>query len=243
MTQYLGIITAYGAIAVLAWLAVLLYPRLIPAAGEYHVDNRWREAVLFAAAVAISFALSFLRSGDLLLPGGNPLVIAANQLLVLVPVLIFIVTRKNRAALLIPQKHVLRSLAVGLGLAILALLAYFSSTNSWDELPLYLETLATGEALRIVLVNTLRCLTVAAFLALVANGWSIRVALGLAALAIAATQIPSLLESGIDAEWLGVLITHVLLVLGLLSAIHATRNIVWFWPVLILLNLLQFAAG
>jgi|GEM_PF-1797028 len=240
MTQYLGIITAYGAVAVLAWLAVLLYPRLIPAAENHVVDHRWREAGFLVLAVAISIGLGMLHGDGLLIPGDNPLIVAANQLLVFIPILAFVATRKSRAALLIPQKNILRSLAIGLALAVFALIAYFSSTAGWDDVPLIVSGLFSGEGVRIAVFNLLRCLTIAAVLALVSSGWSTRTVLVLAGLAIAATQIPSLLADGFSAEWLGVLVTHVVLVVGLISAINATRNIVWFWPVLTALNLLQF---
>lgn len=240
MTQYLGIITAYGAVAVLAWLAALLYPRLIPAAGEYVVERRWREAGLLALAVAISFGLGLLHGSGWLIPGDNPLIVAANQLLVFIPILAFIATRKSRAALLVPRKNILRSLAIGVGFALLALAAYFSSTGGWDDVPLVVAGLLSAEGVRIAVFNLLRCVTIGAVIALVSDGWSTRALLLLVGLAIAATQIPSLLTSGFDAAWLGVLVTHVVLVVGLFSAINVTRNVVWFWPVFTALNLLQF---
>ncbi|WP_338241030.1 hypothetical protein [Aurantiacibacter hainanensis] len=240
MTHYLGIITAYGAVAILAWLLALLYPRLIPAAGEYAVDARWRKAGLFLLALAVAIGLSRLRAQGWLLADGNVWLSAVNQLLVIVPFLVFILYMRSRAAALIPDRHILRSLAVGAMLAIPALLAFYSSVDGWQTIPALLDALTLGDTAAIALRSLLRCLVVGAFLALVAGGWSGRTALALAAIAIAATQIPSLLDGGFSAEWLVVLIAHVALVVGLLSAILVTRNIVWFWPVLVALNLLQF---
>lgn len=236
MTQYLGIITAYGAVAILAWLAALLYPRLLPAAGVHAVERPWLLAGYFVLALAAMIGLSRLQ----LLPDAGPLLNALNQILIAVPLLIFITAQRSRAAVLIPERHVLRSLAVGAVFAIPALLAFFSSSDGWHRIPSMVDAMTLADVVEIVVRTLLRCLMVGTFLALVAGGWSGGIALILAGVMIAATQIPSLLDSGFSAAWLGVLVAHVALVVGLLSALLATRNIVWFWPVFAVLNLIQF---
>lgn len=235
MTQYLGIITAYGAVAVLAWLVWFLYPRLIPASAGYKVDNRWQQAGFFALAIAFSIAISRLQ----LFPDEGELFAVLNRIVILAPVLAFIVSRRSRAAVLIPKKQVLRSLLIGLGLALFGLAAFFLSTATRGDPLVFLQAVQVNATIAILLRTLLHCIVVAAFLALVAGGWSIRTALAVAAIAITATQIPGLLEDGFTAAWLGLLVTHVALVVGLLSAVLATRNIVWLWPVLAVLNLLQ----
>lgn len=239
MTQYLGIITAYGAAAILAWLAALLYPRLIPAAAPYTVDRRWQQAGLFALAVLLSFGLGHWRRQGMLLPDGNPLFATLNQLVILAPVLIYIASRRNRAAALVPERHVLRSLAIGIGMALLALAAYFSSTNGWGDLPAMAQTLMLGSDAEIVVRTLLQSFAVAAFLALLAGGWSRRAALGLATLLILAIHVPPLLANGFSGEWLMAVLIHLAVGIGIFSAILATRNVVWFWPVFAALSLLQ----
>ncbi|MGB3797734.1 MAG: hypothetical protein WA957_15700 [Alteraurantiacibacter sp.] len=243
MTHYLGIITAYGAVAVMAWLAAMLYPRLIPASAAMDYKSRWRQAGFFLVAVAASFAIAGMNRRGLLLSAGSLAAGLAMQLIASLPLLAFIAIQRNRSAILVPQKSNLRSLAIGVGVAVLAVAAYFLSTGRWEGLPLLAQTASSGEAITIALRTVLRCVLVAAFLALVADGWSIRAALGIASLAIAATQVPSLLADGFTIGWLGMLVMHVALVTGLLSAIYVTRNIVWFWPVFFALNLLQFATA
>ncbi len=239
MTQYLGIITAYGAAAILAWLAALLYPRLIPAAAPYPVDRRWQQLGLFALSVMLSFGLGRWQRQGLLLPADNSLFAIVNQLIVLAPVLVYVVSRRNRAAVLLPQKHVPRSLAIGIGMALLALAAYFSTTNSWSHLPAMASSFRIGSDAEIMVRTLLQSVAVAAFLALLAGGWSKRVALGLAALLIMAIHISPLLANGFSSEWLMAVLIHLAVGLGVFSAILATRNIVWFWPVFAALSLLQ----
>lgn len=239
MTQYLGIITACGAVAVLAWLVCLLYPRLVPAAARYTVDHPWQQAGLFALAIAFSIAISRLQ----LFPDEDAFLALLNRIIILAPVLAYVVSRRSRAAVLIPRKQVLRSLLIGFAFALLGLAAFFLSAATADDPLAYVQGVQVSTTITILLRTMVHCVVAGAFLALVAAGWSIRTALTLAALAITATQIPGLLEDGFTAAWLGLLVTHIALVVGLLSAVLATRNIAWLWPVLAVLNLLQLNAG
>ncbi|RIV87824.1 hypothetical protein [Aurantiacibacter zhengii] len=241
MTLYLGIITAYGAVAVLAWLAALLYPRLIPATAPTFVDHRWKTAGLFALATAGMATLSFMAGRGFLVTGDSAAVAVLNQIVIFAPVIAYALYCRTPALVLVPRKNTARSLAIGLGIAILGLTAFYSSIGRWDDLPLLGSTVLSGEAISIAARSLLRCLFVGAFLALVAEGWSKRTALLLPGLAIALLQLPALFEDGFSAGWLGLLVAHVVLVAGLLSAILATRNIVWFWPVLAVLNMMQFS--
>ncbi len=243
MTQYLGIITAYSAVAILAWLAALLYPRLIPASAPYVVDRRWRQAGFFLAALVASLALAALIRRDMLLPGDGLAAELLNLLVVTTPVLVYVAAQRSGAAILVPRTNHLRSLSIGVIAASLALAAYFSATGRWAEILTLGQSVSWDDAHTITLRTLQRCLIAAAFLALVAGGWSIRVALGIATVATAAVHVPSLLSDGYTAGWLAMLVMHVALVAGLLSAIHVTRNIVWFWPVFLTLNLLQFATA
>lgn len=241
MTQTLGIITAFGAVAVLAWLAVLLYPRLIPSAAPLAGENRVRPAILFIVAAALAFGIAMTVGAGGPLAGDDPISLTLAQVAIYTPFIALAGFLRTRAALLVPQRNTLRSVAIGIGITVLALAAYYSSTDGWKHVPLLGDALLSGNAAAIALRSTLRCLVVGMFLAVFSAAWSMRAVLLIGAVAIALTQVPSLLAEGFSAAWLGVLIAHVALVTGLLSAILATRNIVWFWPVLAGLNLLLFS--
>ncbi len=241
MTQHLGIITAYGAVAVLAWLAALLYPRLIPASAKYVVERRWRQVGLLALAVALSIGIALLQRQGWMYAGDSPITSALKRLVILSPLLLFIVSRRDRAAVLIPDKHILRSLGIGVVFALIGLAAYFASATTRIDPFAMLNAVQPAQLIEIAIRTLLHCLVVAVVLAVFAGAWSVRTTLWFVALAIAATQVPSLLENGFSATWLGTLVVHVALVAGLLSAVLATRNIVWLWPVLGVLNALQFS--
>lgn len=243
MTQYLGIITAYGAVAILAWLAVLLYPRLIPRTPDYSVQSRWREAGLLALAIIFALGLGQLRSQGIFPNEGSALVSALLTLLTYAPVLAYVALRRSRSAILIPEKHTFRSIIIGFVFAGLAVLANYLTTDAWDEFPVVLQGMLLGNNAEVLARALMRSIVVGAFLALVVAGWSNRVALLLAGIAIFLTQVPELLESGFTGEWLAMLLVHLAIVLGLTSAILATRNILWFWPVFTALNLLQLYTG
>lgn len=243
MTHYLGIISAYAAVAILAWLTALLYPRLLPAAPVRVVRKRWRGAAELAAVFALIFALSRLASDGSLLAGEDPLAASANLVIVFAPILVWLALKQERAAVLVPAKGLGRSLLIGTVFSLCGIAAYFSTRSGAVDLSLPgAPDLATDAAV-LVLRSALRSLVLAAFLAFVADAWSARVAVAIAGLGMAATQVPSLLQDGFTAEWLVIMLAHVALVTGALSAILATRNIVWFWPVLALLGLLQLYTG
>lgn len=237
--QHLGIITAYGAAAILAWLAALLYPRLIPTAAPYHPRKRWLQAGLFTLAVLLSFAICAWQKSNLALSDGSLLLASFSLLATFGPILIYIASRRDRAAVLIPQRHVLRSLLIGIALGLLALAAYFSTTSSWGDLPAMAGALSLASDGKIIVRTLLQSLALAAFLALLGGGWSQRIALALAAICIFAIHVSPLLSNGFSAEWLVALLVHLAVGLGIFSAILATRNIVWFWPVFAMLSMLQ----
>ena len=239
MTQYLSIITAYGAVAILAWLAALLYPRLIPASAISGRAKRSHRIAAFGGACLAAFALEYARRSSLLFDNASTLLDASNQLIVFLPFLAYIALFGGRGAALIPQTNLLRSLAIGVCLAILALAAFVSSASLSAELPALARSLLQAEIAVVMLKTMLQGLAVAAFLALVADGWSVRVALALAALAIAIMHVPILFESGFSVKWLGTLLLNLAIGLGLLSAVLATRNIVWFLPVYAMMTLAQ----
>lgn len=241
MTKYLAVITAYGAAALLAWLAVLLYPRLMPEAGRFDVLNRWKAAGLLLFAVALSVGISVMRGEGWLLDYNTPWVEAVNQLLMYIPLLGYMAYIRSPSGLLIPSTNNLHSLGIGLGIGIVTVCAFFSSLTTWQGLEALTTTIASADAVPIIVRSLLRCLVVGAFLALVMHGWSKATALAIGGIAIALTQLPGLLSDGFSLDWLMMLLAHVALVLGLLSSILATRNIVWFMPVFVLLNLLQFS--
>ena len=123
MSDYLGIITAYSAAALLAWLAVLLYPRLLPAPEWQPIRHRWRTAAFLALAAAATASLIYLRNAGNGIAGMDPVSAALGDLLLFVPAGAYIIYVRSRAALLIPQKNIARSLFIGICLSLAAIAA------------------------------------------------------------------------------------------------------------------------
>ncbi len=243
MTQHLGIITAYGAVAILGWLAALLYPRLIPAADTLDSDRRWWRAGVFAAAALAYLGIEYLRRSGLLLQDGNLFFEAVNEVAVLLPILAFIVFYGGRPAAFIPENSLIRSLAVGAGFAILAIAAYFSTQIQGPAFPDMTPSSLLEENVAIVLRTLSKSLAIGAFLALLANCWSAKIALAVSAFGIALLHVPMVWEDGLSFDIFSTLAVHLAVGLGLFSAIIATRNIVWFLPVYTMLALVQANLG
>lgn len=243
MTHFLGIITGYGAAAVLAWLAALLYPRLLPRSVALTASQGWRRAGPYALATLLVLALALMQRRGMLLPQDTLLFMALNQLAVYSPILVYIATTRSRAAVFIPEKHVARSLVIGVILALLGLAAYFSAANNWPESPAFARDLVSAKGAAILWKTLLQSAFIAAFLAFVCHAWSGRIALAVAAAVITALHVPALISQGPSVDLLGLMLVHLALGLGLFSAILVTRNILWFWPVFAVFTVLQAQQG
>ena len=234
MSHYLGIVTAYAAAAVLVWLAALLHPESIPAAREYSPKHRITQLCLFLLALAGVAVLRVLEGHGWLLPDSDPLTAALNQLLIFMPLLIYLIAQRRPAAAMVPVQGLLRSLAGGTALALVTLAAYLSARGNWEDLPELAVTLFSAEQAGRLMQVFMMDLTLGTLLALLSGGWSRKVALiVLAALVIVVQVGAGFRFEGIGGVLLGSVVTY-----GLVSAIVYTRNIAWFLPVHALLGVL-----
>ncbi|MWV27412.1 hypothetical protein [Aurantiacibacter rhizosphaerae] len=238
MTQYLAIITAYGAVAILVWLSALLYPRLIPAALGCGTDRRWRRAGLFALAALTFVVLEYLRGFWLVQIGETLFLAVLIQVVIYLPFLGYILLCGGRRAAFVPERGALRSLLIGVGLAILALVAYLSTFMPGAS-TVTTPSFSAADSIVIVTQTLMQTLALGAFLAMISEGWSARLALTLSSLVIVVFHVPEIMQSGLSAAWLGPVLVHLAIGLGLFSAVLFTRNIVWFWPVYAVLALAQ----
>lgn len=237
MTQLLGPMTAYGAIAIMAWVAVLLYPRLIPSAAVARLDRRWRWARGFALALAASIGLNWLH-GRGLLPADDSIPGAlTNRLLIYAPLLAFIFARRSLAAALLPKRGLLRSLGIGAALGLAALAAWLWVAGSPGGFGAFATGLAQPATAVLVLRTLLFDLALGAALALLADGWSQRVALLVTTVAVLGTHLALSLAGGLDGGEVAGSLAAGAVALGLFSAILASRNAAWFFPVHLLLSL------
>lgn len=240
MSLYLGLVTAYGAAAVLIWMVALLRPEAIPAARDHMPQNKILQLCLFLLAIAGAAVLQVMESRGWLLPTDDVLATALNQLLIFLPMLIYLVAQRSPAAAMVPSNGLLKSLAVGVLLTLTALAAYLSARDALGTLPdLVGRILSVSQVERFMRVLMLD-LTVATLMALLAGKWSRRTALVTLALLVLAAHVGAAYHAGfgIDAVW-GVLLGSAA-GFGLMAAIVYTRNIVWFLPLHGVLGVLLF---
>ncbi|WAT19023.1 hypothetical protein OZN62_05510 [Aurantiacibacter sp. MUD11] len=230
MTHYLAIITAYSAVAVLAWLAALLQPAFIPPAAARALDRRWLAAGQFALAILAVVALRMLHDRGWLLPETGVLSATFNQVLQYLPIIAYLAVQRSLAAAFVPAKGALPSLATGVVLAVVAALAYFSVRNDWGELPHAVDALFTTETVAPALALGLQDLTIAALLALIADGWSRRTALVAAIAVFAVIHLPIMFADGVDMGGILAALANTAVVAGTVSAVLVTRNVLWFLP-------------
>lgn len=243
MTHYLGIITAYAAVAVLVWLAVLLHPESIPATRDYLPRNRILQLGLFVLATVSVAVLQGLVSHGWLLPKENPLAAALNQLLIFLPLLIYLIAQRTPAAALVPVHGLLRSLAGGIALSLVALAAYISARDIWAGMPeLAASVFSPNQADRFVQLLMLD-LGLGTLLALLSGGWSRKVAIGGLAVLVLLGHIGAAYSAGLGVGAAGGVLLGSLVAFGLLSAIVYTRNAVWFMPVHAVLGVLLVVGG
>ncbi|MEL1249555.1 hypothetical protein [Aurantiacibacter gilvus] len=238
MSHYLGIVTAYAAAAVLVWLAALLHPESIPAAREYSPKHRVMQLGLFVLAMIGAAVLQLLENQGLLLPDSDPLDAALNQLLIFMPLVIYLIAQRSPAAAMMPVNGLLRSLAGGVALALIALAAYLSGRGAWEDLPdLAARMLSVDRADRFAQLFFLD-LALGTLLALLSGGWSRKLALIVLGAIVLLVHIGVARLAGIGFEAIGGVLLGSAVAFGLLSAVIYTRNIVWFWPVHAMLGVL-----
>ncbi|MCB2067346.1 MAG: hypothetical protein KDE15_11990 [Erythrobacter sp.] len=242
MTQLLALLTAYGAVAIAAWLAVLLYPHRIPAADSRRLPDRWRWTGGYLLALLAAVGLGMLEARDWLFAADTTPGTMANRLLIYAPLLAFVFWRRSLAAALLPRRDVLASLAIGLAFAVLALAAWFSVIGP-QQFPAFAASITQANTVAVALRAALFDIALGTWLALLADGWSRRVALAVTSLATFAAHIAFSLAGGIDSGELLSALTAGAIALGLFSAVLATRNVLWFFPVHLALSLALAQAG
>lgn len=240
MSHYLGIVTAYAAAGVLVWLAALLYPQSIPAAREHLPKQRTLQLGLFLVAMAGTAVLYWVEGRGLLLPTEDPLSAALNQLLIFLPLLIYLIAQRTPAAAFVPINGLVLSLAGGVALALVALAAYFAARGNWESLPYTTSRLfAADQADRYVQV-LLFDLMLGALMALLSQGWSRKVALTVLGIIIFAAHVAAAMHTGYGVEAIGAVLLGTAVAFGVLSAIVYTRNVAWFLPFHGLVGVLLF---
>jgi hypothetical protein len=244
--HYTALLVSY-AVALLAMFGVARRaPRLWPAPTAAAFAHPWRELALAIAAAVAVVAIGMLYTRGWLLPATSkhrPALDAINQLLIYAPFLVLLVVRKHGLATAwLPTRGVAARIAIGLGIAWLALFTYALArpgVAAWprlvaevyapDHISHLVQVLLEDVSLAILFVRLRSAL----------GRWT----LVLVATLFAAAHIPGMLAGGADASSLWHLLGDVVLGVLALTLLQRLRDVWWFWMVHFALDMTQFFAG
>ena len=241
--HYAGLLVSY-AVALFAMSGISRHvPRLWPAPQAVAFAHPWRELGLALIAAAAVIAIGMLYTRGWLLPATGtvrPALDAINQIAIYAPFPVLLVLRGQRLdTAWLPTRDVLPRLAIGLGLAQLALLSYAvvrTGLAAWPRLVASVYAPEHISHLVQVLLEEVSLAIVFVRLRGALGRWTLVVVATL----FAAAHLPGMLAAGADASSLWRLSGDVVLGILALALLQRVRDVWWFWMVHFALDMTQF---
>ena len=237
----LGLFAGYCT-AVLAWMLLdRLRPGLWPRRPLPSFQRPWVETGFALLAVVAILALGQLWSRGVRLPSTNPVTRSLNQVLIFSPLFALLAIRRQPPAtgLLRPDRRGVH-LAVGLGLAALALAAHVIARRAAGEATALVPRVWLPDNLDVAVQVFLEDLGVGILLARLSAAAGARATVIGAALLFAAAHIPAMVAQGAPAQELLGLARDVVLGWLVLGSVLRSGDILWFWPIHVVMDLTQF---
>ncbi len=239
-----GLFLGYLA-AVSAWYgARRLFPDLWPQTELHRFPRPWREVGLALLAGAAVVLLGQLWTRGIRLPTSGPagpVLGSVNQLLIFspFPVLLWLRRQPSETALL-PTRHLGRRLLTGVGIAAVALAVHTAVRAAFGEdvylVPRVLQWGYLDEAVQVLMEDV----AIAILLVRLAAATGPRTTIAFVAVLFAAGHVPTMLAEGASAAELAGLARDVVLGVMVLGTVLKSRDIAWFWPVHLVMDLTQF---
>lgn len=221
-------------------------PSLWPAPEAAPFAHPWRELALALAATVAVVAIGMLYSRGWLLPATSahrPALDAVNQLVIYAPFLLLLVLRRQGPETAwLPMRGVLRRVAVGLALALLALLSYALARPGLAAWPRLVAAVYAPDHISHLVQVLLEDTSLAILFVRLRSAFG-RWTLVLVATLFAAAHVPGMLAGGADAGALWHLLGDVALGVLALTLLQRLRDVWWFWMVHFALDMTQFATG
>jgi hypothetical protein len=243
--HYTALLLAYAAALLAMSVIARRAPQLWPAPEAASFAHPWRELAWAVAAVAAVLAIGMLYSRGWLLPATSthrPALDAVNQVVIYAPFLLLLVVRRHGLdTAWLPTRGVLARIAIGLGLALLALFAYAlarSGPGAWPRL--VADVYAPRHVSHLVQV-LLEDVSIAILFVRLRGALGSRWTLVLVAVLFAAAHVPGMLASEADASSLWQLSGDVVLGVLALTVLQRLRDVWWFWMVHFALDMTQFS--
>ena len=232
--------------AVAGWVAVSrAKPDLWPPTTPPRFHRPWLEVGLALVAVVGVLLLGQLWVRGIRLPAEGPVapfVESVNQLLIFSPILLLpLVRRQSYETALLRKDRVLARIGIGIVLAAIALAAHVGVRRLMGDevllVPRVLQLENVDEAFQVLFEDV----AIAILLVRLAAAIGARRAVVAAASLFAAGHIPSMVAQGASISELVALLRDVTLGLVVLGAVLRSRDVLWFWPVHVTMDLTQFA--
>ena len=240
--HYPALVVAYAA-ALVAWAgANRLRPVLWPRAAEPELPRGWREFGVAMLGVAGVIAMGQLWSRGYRLPDANPLLAAANQLLIFSPLLAVPLLRRQRLTTAwLPWPHLGGRLVAGLLISFVALTAY-STVRAGAAAPWTLVARVWQPAHLDGLVQVFcEDVAIAILFVRLAAGLGRLGATVIVACLFAAAHLPAMLSAGASWHETAGLLRDAALGTGVMLVLQRSRDVVWFWLVHFTMDMTQFA--
>lgn len=243
-SHYGALVCGYAA-ALLGWLLLARFLRSVwPAARPASFERPWLEIGIALAAVVgiLAVGQAYVRLGLFPETGpAGPALGAVNQIAIFSPVFLALALRSHSldTVWLGGDRRAVR-LAAGIALAALAVGVY-----SWVRVdaagPLEIASRIVryrnlDEAVQVLLEDVTIAFLFVRLAVAIGPRWSVIVVAAL----FAAGHVPALLQGGAGPAELALLLRDAALGAGIILVLQRSRDILWFWPVHFVLDMMQF---
>lgn len=241
MEHYGGLLVGYGG-ALLAFWALWIAARPAWLKGQSpQFKRKWLELLIAFLAAAGVIGIGQLYMAGMLLPDEGELLQSLNQVLIFLPLLAVALWRGQVfAATYLPLGKAGPSLALGAVLAATAVCAYSAMRGLGGELLEIVRFLLHPNHLSLSVQVLLEDIAIAIFLARLIAAAGPRMAIVVVAALFQVAHIPAFLADGASLETLRSLVLDTGLGLMILGAVAVSRNVIWFWPLHTVMDLMQF---
>jgi hypothetical protein len=240
-SQYFALLAGY-ATAMIGWLLLWrAMPGLwAPVSPPFAPQHPWREVGWALLAAAAVLGIGWLWGADMLLPRTGPYE-AINQVIIYSPFLLLLaIKRQPLSSAWLPMRRVWLRILVGLGLALVSLLAFTlarAGSASWTSV--ITQVYAPGNSLHAVQV-LLEDVAIAIVFVRCAAALGARRTIMLVAVLFALAHVPALVQGGANASSLGHLVLDAALTVGILAVLQRSADVWWFWMVHFAMDMSQF---
>ncbi|MDA1372887.1 MAG: hypothetical protein O2971_19330 [Proteobacteria bacterium] len=243
MDHYIGLIAAYAVVTCLRLGLLRLKPELIPVPALQPCSYPGRELVYLVLTVVVIIGIGQFYTAGMLLPrtaNWEWLTEALNQVFIFSPVLLFLLLIKPApVSLYLVHEQLGQRFALGLGLALCALIVFWLATPADLNIVQLLGPLSDPDNLDFPVQVFFEDLLIAMFLARCSQLISPRWTIVLVASLFAAAHIPAFLAQGDAPAELLSLLADTALGIMVLGSIILTRDFIWIFPVHVVMDSTQ----